>query len=53
MNDNYMFNKQISEFLYEYNNRFKQISHMNMPGKVGYQANLNRTDVNAVMKMYI
>jgi len=47
----YLYNKQISEFLYEYNNRFKQVTHMNMPGKSCYQANLNRSDVNAVIKM--
>jgi hypothetical protein len=52
MNDiGFQYNKQVSEFLFEFNNRFKQISHMNMPGKTGYQANLNRTDVNAVIKM--
>lgn len=53
MNDTkYLYDKQLSEFLFEYNNRFKQIYHTNMPGKVGYQANLNRSDVNAAIKMY-
>lgn len=53
MNDQYAFNKQISEFLAEYNNRFKMFSHMNMPGKMCYQANLNRQDVNAVIRVYL
>jgi hypothetical protein len=47
----YMYNKQISEFLNEYKNRFSQTSHMNMPGKCCYQAKLNRNDVNANMNM--
>lgn len=51
MDPNFLYNKQISEFLYEYKQRFTQINHMNMPGKYCYQAKLNRTDVNAVINM--
>jgi hypothetical protein len=47
----YLYDKQVSEFLFNFNNRFKQIYHTNMPGKVAYQANLNRSDLNAVIKM--
>lgn len=40
------FDKQISEFFYEYKNRFVQIQpYIGMPGKVGYSAKLNRQDV--------
>lgn len=48
-----LYDKQLSEFLYEFKNRFSQInSYVGMPGKVGYSAKLNRTDVNATMLVY-
>lgn len=51
IDQNYLFNKQISEFLSEYKFRFSQINYQNMPGKIAYSTKLNRTDVNASMNM--
>lgn len=52
MNDTkFLYDKQLSDFLTQYNNRFKQIYHTNMPGKVAYQAHLNRSDVDSAIKM--
>ncbi len=47
----YLFNKQLSEFLNEYKNRFGQINYAGMAGKLGYSTKLNRSDSNSVLNM--
>jgi hypothetical protein len=49
----YLFNKQVSEFLNDFKQRFSILNYPGMPGKLGYSTKLNRKDVNASMNMYI
>ena len=48
---NYQFNKNISEFLNEYKSRFQQLNNIGNSWKMAYQAKLNRTDIDATMKV--
>jgi hypothetical protein len=46
-----LFNKQVSEFLNEFKQRFSILNFQGMPGKLGYTTKLNRRDINASMNM--
>lgn len=47
-----MYNKQVADFVELFKNRFTPIQHyMGMPGNVGYQAKINRQDVNATIQV--
>ncbi len=47
------FNKQLSEFLSEFKQRFSILNYPGMPGKIGYATKLNRKDINSSLNMYI
>ena len=47
-----IFDKQISEFLLEFKNRFSPIQpFMGMPGRQGYSAQINRQDINSSLQV--
>lgn len=47
----YLFNKQLSEFLNEYKNRFVQINYQGSPYKLAYSTKLNRNDINSTLNV--
>ena len=54
MDQKAIFDKQISEFLLEFKNRFNPIQpYMGMPGKQGYAAKINRQDINSSLQVFI
>lgn len=46
-----IYDKQVSEFIYEYKNRFKAIQ-VSGNHRCGFAAAINRMDVNSQLQMY-